>query len=322
MLIGHSAATAAFMAAVSSGRPHHGWLLAGPPGIGKASFAEAAAIWLLAGAPVDDSAKGRGFAVAAHSQAANLVAAASHPDFRRLVRTEDEKGKLRTVIRVDEVRALQPVLQQTPALAPWRVVLVDSADEMNLNAANALLKNLEEPPAKTIFFLISHAPGRLLPTIRSRCRLLRMQPLSDSEVSRVLDLQTSDLDPEDRDALVRLAAGAPGTALRMAEPGIAALETALARLPGLPPQEADSAALSLARSLAGKTAAGRYQALLERAPAILAEAARHQSGPRLLRTLDDWQAATKLAASATPLSLDPQTVAFALTQKIARLAHP
>lgn len=328
MLIGHADASAAFMAAVASGRPHHGWLLAGPPGIGKASFAEAAAIWLLAGAPPEEAGqaaeerRGRGFEAAAHSQAAKLVAADSHPDFRRLVRTEDEKGKRRSVIRVDEVRALQPVLQQTPSLAPWRVILVDSADEMNPNAANALLKNLEEPPAKTIFFLISHSPGRLLPTIRSRCRLLRMHPLADLDVGRVLDARAPDLDPDDRDALVRLAGGAPGAALRMAEPGIAALESALGKLPGLPPQEAAATALALARSLAGKTAVGRYQALLERAPDILAQAAKSQTGLRLARTLDDWHAASKLAASAEALSLDPQTVAFALTQKIARLALP
>lgn len=320
MLIGHAAATADFTAAVASGRPHHAWLLAGPAGIGKASFAQAAAIWLLAGA--DGGGQGRGFAGAIHSQAGKLVAADSHPDFRRLIRTEDEKGKLRSVIRVDEVRALQPVLQQTPSMAPWRVVIVDSADEMNINAANALLKNLEEPPAKTIFLLISHSPGRLLPTIRSRCRLLRMQPLTDHEVSRVLDEKAPDLDADDRDALVRLAAGAPGAALRMAEPGIAALEAALSRLPGLPPQEAAAAAAALARSLCGKTAVGRYQALLERAPAILAEAARSQTGARLARTIEDWQSATKLAASATPRSLDPQTVAFALTQKIARIGLP
>ncbi|WP_416908673.1 MAG: DNA polymerase III subunit delta' [Polymorphobacter sp.] len=315
MLIGHTDAVAAVTAAVASGRPHHGWLLAGPPGIGKASFAEAAAIWLLAGAPPP------GFEAAHESQAAHLVAAASHPDFRRLTRTEDDKGKLRSVIRVDEVRALQGVLQQTPAIAPWRVIIVDSADELNPNAANALLKNLEEPPQKTIFFLISHAPGRLLPTIRSRCRLLRFQPLSDADVARVLAREAPDLPASDRDALIRLSAGAPGTALAMAEPGIADLETALAALPGLPPAEAEAAALGLARSLAAKTAGGRYQALLARTPAILAAAARHHSGPRLAQTLDDWQDATSLAASAGPLSLDPQTVAFALTRKIARLAR-
>ncbi|WP_439533380.1 DNA polymerase III subunit delta' [Polymorphobacter sp.] len=316
-LIGHADAVDQFKAAFTSGRPHHGWLVAGPPGIGKASFAEAAAIWLLAGSP-----EGPGFSGADDSPASHLVAASSHPDFRRLVRTVDDKGKLRTVIRVDEVRALQSVLGQTPSLAPWRVVIVDSAEEMNPNAANALLKNLEEPPQKTLFLLISHAPGRLLPTLRSRCRLLRLHPLADAEMNRFLDAHADELPEEDRAVLLRLADGSPGAALRFAEPGLAELDASIARLTTLPPADAHAAALALARSLTGKTASARYAAFLERVPAVLAAAARQQQGARLARTIDDWQAANRLAASAGPLTLDPHMVAFDLATRLARLNLP
>lgn len=311
-LIGHDAAIEALKAAFASGRPHHGWLIAGPQGIGKASLAEAAAIWLLAGLP-----QGHGFEGAVGSKAEALVAAGSHPDFRRLARTEDDKGRLRQVIRVDEVRALQPVLVQTPSLSSWRVVIVDSADDLNPNAANALLKNLEEPPQQTIFFLISHAPGRLLPTIRSRCRLLRLQPLSDAEMLRVLDSHDTGLGAEDERALLRLAAGSPGTALRFAEPGIAELEASLAGLP----QGGEAAALALARSLTGKAASARYEAFLERVPTLLAEAARTQRGTRLQRTIDDWQDAVKLAGGAGPLTLDPHMVALELAMKLVRASR-
>jgi len=316
-LIGHDAALEAFKAAFASGRPHHAWLLTGPQGLGKASFAEAAAIWLLAGCP-----EGEGFDAAQDSKAASLVHASSHPDFRRLVRTEDDKGKLRTVIRVDEVRALQPVLVQTPSLAPWRVVLVDSADEMNINAANALLKNLEEPPEKTVFLLVSHAPGRLLPTIRSRCRLLRLKPLSDADMALVLDAHDTGLGSDDTAALIRLAAGCPGTALQFAEPGIAELEVTLSRLSGLSAAEGQAAALALARSLTGKTAQARYAAFLKRVPARLAAAARHQQGPKLARTIDDWQEATRLANTAGPLTLDAHMVAHEMAMKLVRLGQP
>ena len=312
-LIGHDEATEALKAAFASGRPHHGWLMTGPMGIGKASLAEAAAIWLLAGLP-----EGHGFEAAAHSQAAGLVAADSHPDFRRLVRTEADNGKLRSVIRVDEVRALQSVLAQTPSLSPWRVIIVDSADDLNPNAANALLKSLEEPPQQTIFLLISHAPGRLLPTIRSRCRVLRLQPLSDAEVARVLDAHETGLSAADEAALVRISGGSPGTALRFAEPGIAELEANLAALPS----GGQPAALALARSLTGKAASARYEAFLERVPALLAQAARQQRGAQLQRTIDDWQDAMKLAASAGPLTLDPHMVAHELAMKLVRAHQP
>ena len=298
-MIGHGVQTAALQTAFTSDRPHHAWLLTGPQGLGKALFAEQAAIWLLAGRPAGD-----GFAAAEASAAASLVAAGSHPDFRRLVRTEDDKGKLRAVIRVDEVRALQPLFRQTPSIADWRVVIVDSADEMNPQSANALLKNLEEPPQQTLFFLISHMPGRLLPTIRSRCRTLRFGRLPDAIVDSLLERAAPELDDADRAVLVRLAAGAPGRALRFAEAGVAALAESLADLAETPPAAAPAKAMAMARTLAGKANGARYAAFLELAPAMLADAARTRRGPALARTLADWAAASTLAAGAVPLSLE------------------
>ena len=315
-MIGHDSQIAAFKAAFASARPHHAWLLTGPQGLGKALFAQSAAIWLLAGRPPGDD-----FDAGIGTAAASLVAAGSHPDFRRLVRTEDEKGKLRAVIRIDDVRALQPLFRQTPSIADWRIVIVDSADEMNPQSSNALLKSLEEPPPQTLFFLISHMPGRLLPTIRSRCRTLRFARLADTEVAQLLDIAAPDLDDDDRAALVRLADGAPGRALRFAEAGVAALVEQLGELASAPPAAAPAMAQALARSLAGKASAPRYDAFLELAPTLLAQAARRQSGPALAQTLADWEAASSLAGSAVALSLDPQSVVFDIARKVAALAE-
>lgn len=313
-MIGHDEQVDAFRAAFDSQRPHHAWLLTGSQGLGKALFAETAATWLLAGKPAGD-----GFDAAEDSSAASLINAGSHPDFRRLVRTEDDKGKLRSVIRVDEVRSLQPLFRQTPSIADWRIVIVDSADEMNTQSANALLKNLEEPPQQTLFFLISHTPGHLLPTIRSRCRTLRFGRLTDTQVDTVLGF-IPDLDEDDRATLVRIAEGAPGRALRFAETGIAALEEQLADLSIAPAAAAPGKAMALARSLAGKANTPRYEAFLELAPAMIARAARTRSGPALARAMSNWEVASRLAAGAVALSLDPQAVAFDLASRVAALA--
>ena len=313
-MIGHDGQVTAFKAALTGDRPHHAWLLTGPQGLGKALFAQQAAIWLLAGCP-----EGQDFDAAVDTVAASLVAAGSHPDFRRLVRTEDDKGKQRSVIRIDEVRALQPLFRQTPSIADWRIVIVDSADEMNLASSNALLKNLEEPPPQTLFLLVSHMPGSLLPTIRSRYRSLRFTRLGDAEVARVLETAAPELDDDDRAALVRLAQGAPGRALRFAETGIPALAEQLDALASAAPRDAPALAQGLARSLAAKASAARYEAFLELAPALLAHAARRQSGPALARTLADWEAASTLAGGAVALSLDPHAVVFEIAGRVAAL---
>ena len=314
-MIGHDDQIAAFKAAFASDRPHHGWLLTGPQGLGKALFAEQAAIWLLAGKP-----EGVGFDAGIGSSAASLVAAGSHPDFRKLVRTVDDKGKLRGVIRVDEVRALQPLFRQTPSIADWRIVIVDSADEMNVQSANALLKNLEEPPENTLFFLISHMPGRLLPTIRSRCRTLRFNRLADPAVAAILETAAPDLDDDDRASLVRIAHGAPGRALRFAESGIAALVEQIDDLAITLPAAAPAKAQALARTMAGKANLARYEIFLELAPAAIARAAGSRQGPALARALVLWEEATAMSSGAVALSLDQGQVAFDLAIKVAALA--
>lgn len=311
-MIGHDAAVAAFRASFADGRPHHAWLLTGAQGLGKALFATRAAAWLLAGRP-----DGEGFDGAAGSQAAALLASGAHPDFRRLERSENDKGNLRAVITIDEVRALQPVLQQRPALSEWRAVIVDSADDLNPQAANALLKNLEEPHEKTLFLLVSHAPGRLLPTIRSRCRSLRFARLTDAQVDRILAREADDLDDDDRATLVRLASGAPGRALRFADSGIAALERDLLTMAASSAEQAPARALALARGLSGKAAAPRYEAFLDLAPALIAAQASRMDGPRRARAIAAWEAASRLAGGAQPLSLDPHAVVFEIASLLA-----
>ena len=319
-LIGHAGQGTAFRDAFRSGRPHHAWLLAGPPGVGKATFARTAATWALATA-AGPAVGGDSFDVPASHPIAALIAAGSHLDLRSLTRTADDKGKLRTVIRVDEVRALQPLLRNRPALSDWRIVIVDSADEMNKNAANALLKNLEEPPPGTLFLVVSHSPGRLLPTIRSRCRTLRFQPLSETEVGMVLQAERPELPASEIAALVAVAEGAPGRALGLAEAGVDALTRDMDALAAARGGEGTARALGLARSLAGKAAGPRYTAFLDLAPAYIARAARDRSGARGQRAVALWERANDLAGGAVPLALEPQAVAFELATLVAGLAE-
>jgi DNA polymerase III subunit delta' len=332
MLVGHAAAGAELRAAYDSGRMHHAWLIAGPPGIGKAAFAQAAATWVLARAAGPETGISRdSLDVAPEHPTARLIAAGSHLDFRTLAPTINPRTKvLRTEIVMSQLvkrpdtigDPLNLVFQTTPALGDWRVVIVDSLDVMARPVANALLKSLEEPPPKTLFLCLSHAPGRLLPTIRSRCRLLRLEPLSDAEVGQVLLAARPDLSPDELASLMRLADGAPGRALRFADVGsIDALTADIERLAHTLPGEAATRALALAKSLAAKTATARYGAFLELAPAALATHARTRTGPRLARALALWEKANALAASAVALSLEPQSVAFELGMLVSGLSE-
>jgi DNA polymerase-3 subunit delta' len=182
-LFGHDAAEQEFATAFTSGRAHHAWMLSGPAGIGKATLAYRVAKFALATPQERDAAKG--LAVPEKSIAAAQVRALSHPGLAVVRRAYDTKTKrFPASIPVDSVRELKTFLGRTADEGTWRIVIVDSADELNLNAANALLKALEEPPRRTIFLLVVAQPQRLLRTIRSRCRTLEMAALNPSDLRR------------------------------------------------------------------------------------------------------------------------------------------
>ena len=309
-LVGHRQQVEAFTGAWRSGRVHHAWLLSGPRGIGKRTFAAAAARMVLSGT---DS-----FAEADSSEGAAKFDAGAHPDFRLLQRQESERsGKLAQYIVVDQVRTFMRVLAQTPSLSDWRVVVVDSACEMNAASANAFLKSLEEPPKKTVFFLVCHSPGRLLPTVRSRCRMLRFQPLGGAEVRKVLEAELGNdgnLAP-----LVEVAAGRPGRALRFAGLEVGKLMRALEALEKADDHRTREVALELSSELSRKPAQARYEAFLELVPAHIAEAAKRALPEQLEGTLRLWEEARDLAGQALAKSLDPGVVTFQLARLVGQL---
>jgi DNA polymerase-3 subunit delta' len=181
-LFGHEAAERVLAESLNDGRMHHAWLVCGRQGIGKATLAYRFARAALAH-PCERAATGQSLEVGEDTSAARQVRALSHPGLLVLRRPYDEKGKrFAASIPIDEVRRLRSFLSHRAGEEAWRVVVVDEANELNVNAANALLKSLEEPPARAVFLLVSSTPGRLLPTIRSRCRMLSLQPLSPSDL--------------------------------------------------------------------------------------------------------------------------------------------
>jgi DNA polymerase-3 subunit delta' len=316
-IIGHEEQAATLLTAARSGRMHHGWILAGQRGIGKASFARALAMRLLAeaaGPPIE----GEGLAVPADHPIRKLIEAEAHPDYAELFCLEKETGTARN-ISVDQVRGLQRLIHSAPSLSSRRIVLIDSADDLERGAANALLKSLEEPPPGMLFLLVSHAPGRLLPTIRSRCRLLRFDTLEEAEVRAVLRAASPDLAPDEIDSLVQAGEGAPGKALRYAGLDMAGIDRALTAIAEQGDPD-NRQRLALAKSMSGKAAKPRYEAFLERAPAFIAHAARQRSGPALGLALDRWEAARQLAGGAIILSLEPGAVTFELAGHVAALA--
>jgi DNA polymerase-3 subunit delta' len=217
-LLGQTVAEEILLSAWSSGRLPHGWLLSGPQGIGKATLAYRFARFVLAGGPRPDT-----LAIPTDHPIFRRVAAGGHSDLMTLERPEGEGGEKKTVIPVDEVRRANTFLRLTAGEGGWRVLIVDSADDLNDNAANALLKILEEPPGRALVLLVSHVPGGLPATIRSRCCRVVLQRLETSTVESLLGRNHPELDAGDRRALARLAEGSIGRALALHEAGGLAL---------------------------------------------------------------------------------------------------
>ncbi len=318
-VLGHDTQFNALRAAIDSGRMHHAWLLHGPRGVGKASFAHVVAARLLAEASTTPP-EGPGFALGAGYPTARLIAAGSHPDFVILARLANEKtGNLARNITVDQVRALKSVFSGTPSQGNRRVVLVDAIDDMERGAANALLKSLEEPPASTTFLLVSHAPGRLLPTIRSRCRSLAFARLDDDVMTTVLAKLAPQLDDMTRAVVIAVAGGAPGAALSVVEADVPGIDAALREI-ATTGDPHNVLRLDLAGKLALKAALPRYEAFLRRAPAFIAAHARSRSGPSLATAVEAWEKARQLADVAIPQSLPAESVVFEIAGRVATLA--
>lgn len=331
IIYGHDATIGAFQAALHGERLHHAWLLTGPQGVGKFATAMQLARRMLAEA-MGLSPDTPGIDVPFQHPAAKLLDAWSHPDFALLDRLpKDEKvaakprvewedgEELSRSIRVGQVRALNPLFATAPSMSSRRVIVIDDAETLEISAANALLKRLEEPPLGTIFLLVAHSPGRLLPTIRSRCRVLRFDKLDAAAMTSALRAQLPDADSSEISALIAAGDGSPGRALHFAGLDIAAIDCALNDL--LTSGDADnSRRLALSQQLSGKTAQARYEVFLQRAPALLAAEARRRTGDALGRALKQWEAARSLAAHAVAGSLEPQNVVFTMAGHVAALA--
>jgi len=317
VIVGQERAVEQFGSAWAGRKLHHAWLLAGPRGVGKATFARAAARRVLADAagPIDLP----GLETPDDHPMVKLVEAGSHPDMRWLERLPKEKGEgLARDITIRQIRELGEFMSMTAALSPWRVAVIDSMDELNKEASNALLKMLEEPPPNTLFFLISHAPGRLLPTIRSRCRSLHFDTLDDDAMTSILREQSTGLSDAEAKRIVGMSFGSAGRALAFAELGLAKLEeSALAILRLGDPTNARRS--ELASELGRKASAERYAAFLELAPSLIAREARSLRGAPLERALDAYAKTRELAAIAPRVSLDPAATIFQIGGYLAQV---
>jgi DNA polymerase-3 subunit delta' len=307
--VGHEAAVASLFSAAVSGRLHHAWLIGGQEGIGKATLAYRFARWLLAGARTAD------LSVEASNPVFRRVAADTHADLLTIERRFDEKRKkMQGEIVIDTVHEVGRFLRLTAGEGGWRVVVVDGAEDMNRNAANALLKLLEEPPKQAILLLVSHAPGRLLPTIRSRCRSINLAPLAEADVDSLLAAQVPELSPEDRSKITRLAEGSVGRALTLAaEDGVA-----MAALV----DEALAAPVKPARAQAMADAAARledgYDVFMSLLRTGIAASARRQAragDQKLAGRVALWQDFGRLERETAGLNLDKRAaIIVALSQ--------
>jgi DNA polymerase-3 subunit delta' len=316
----------AFGEALARGRLHHAWLLAGREGMGKATFAYRAARRLL-GATADPALGVLGSRP--DDPVCRQIIARAHPDLLILQR-DPEDGRTRKGIPVEEARALPEFFAKSPAAAAYRVAIIDAADDLNDSAANAVLKTLEEPPERGVVFLVSHAPGGLLPTLRSRCRRLKFQPPpKDTAVVWVAD--RSGVGEDDARRLLAMAGGAPGRAWRLAAGGALDLDRTARDLLAALPRTDDVAMAMLAGGFRGAAGATRFDLLMDRlanrvsdmasASALAGEGRGAGEGRRLDSWAEAWELLVDLPRAAEAVNLDRADAFFTALSRLRAVAQ-
>ena len=318
-LFGHREAEAALLNAYRSGRIPHAWLIGGAHGIGKATLAYRMARFVLShGSPLsDDVGHAETLRVDPSDPVSRLVTTGAHGGLLTLERSLNDKGVMRTVITVDETRETISFFGSTAAVGGWRVCVVDTVDELNPNAANALLKVLEEPPQRSLFLLVSHAPARVLPTILSRCRKLSLRPLAVDDVihaaSRAADLAVDD------PALVEAAEAAEGSVARaLTLPGGDALKlqqrtaALLSTLPRLDPRELHALGDALGGS--DRVALTAFVDSVDRwvSERLRTDARDNANLPRLARLAEVWEKINRAARDTETYNLERKPLVFSV----------
>jgi DNA polymerase-3 subunit delta' len=295
--IGHDDAWREWREAMAGARMHHAWLLAGKRGLGKGLFARAAAAELVATPGVHQPEPDR------HP---DILVPEHPPESKEEQRKRDDGGEYRTKrsIPIDEIRLLQNRLTTRPTLGERRAVIIDPADDLETNAANALLKSLEEPPEGTFFLLVAHRPARLLPTIRSRCRILRFAALPDEAVARLLAAEAPESDPATCAAAVTAAAGSPGAALEFVAQDLGLLDTLMRRIASEgDPQFALRG--KLAEEIGVRPDRARIAAVLDLARAKLAQMIQQAPRERLPAIVEAHADLVRLTGQAPTYNFDP-----------------
>lgn len=312
--IGQETAWREWMTAIGSERMHHAWLLAGAKGLGKGGFARAAAAELV------------------REDAQALPDLQTHPDIHVLTHlpaNDDEAKKqaegkpfqVKRNITVDQVRGMIRKLVTKPTMGARRAIVIDPADDMEKGAINALLKALEEPPTGTFFLLVTHQPGRLLPTVRSRCRILRFAPLSAHDLDAVLRRDHPEADASLREAAIDAAQGSPGVALAVAEHDLATIYALMRRIldAGDPDMRLRG---TLADAMGTRPARGRQLAVLELARATLAARLCTGTSRQQLAVIDAYAALTRLAELAPTYNFDAGLLIMEIGGLLASAAMP
>lgn len=295
-LIPDARAEDAFLDARARGRLHHAWLLCGVEGSGKASFAYRAARRLLGAAPEP----GRGpLGAAPNDPVCRLIAAQAHPDLLVLERAV-ENGKVKKAVSVDQARDLPEFFSKSPSQSAYRVAIIDAADDLNANAANALLKILEEPPEQGVVFLVTHASGRLLATIRSRCRRLNFPVWSEARLAELVASRAG-LSPTDADRVAAMAGGSPGAALSLASGALLEMDRLAEAWVGAPVIDR-AEQLSVADGFRGAEGQARFDMLMDRL--IAAVKRRALSEGQGARWAELWARLSELPDRVAGLNLD------------------